>query len=59
MCSNITVFKCNLRSQQEPHTEALQGHKKSLHIARTEDKVGFLYYLLGTALKDNILLALI
>lgn len=40
MFSNVTVFKYNLRLQQEAHTETLHRYKKYLHTARTERQSG-------------------
>lgn len=59
MSSKATVLKHNLRLQQEPHTEALLAYRRFYTMPGQKDKVGFSLYLLGTALKDNILLALI
>lgn len=59
MFSEVRVFKHNLRLQEEPRTEALHGYRRFYTLPGQRDKVGFSHYLLGTALKDNILLALI
>lgn len=59
MFSKDMAFKHNLRLQQELHTEALREYRRFCTLPGQKDEVGFSHYLLGTALKDNILLALI
>lgn len=59
MFSKATAFKHNLRLQQELHAEALHAYRRFYTLPGQKDEVGFSLYLLGTALKDNILLALI